>query len=56
VLGATGGPDITLFGIHPATVLLVGVYLYGLRIAFRDGSIYHATDSQSIFLMSSPSC
>lgn len=35
VLGATGGPDVTLFGIHPATVLLVGVYLYGLRITQR---------------------
>ena len=32
VLAATSGPDITLLGVHPATVLLVAMYLYGLRL------------------------
>lgn len=32
VLVAATGPDIDLFGIHPATPLLVIVYLYGLRL------------------------
>jgi cation:H+ antiporter len=35
VLGATGAPDITVFGIHPATVMLVGVYVYGLVLTRR---------------------
>ena len=32
VLAATSGPDITGLGIHPATLMLVAVYLYGLRL------------------------
>lgn len=35
VLAATGSPDITLFQIHPATVLLVAVYGYGLVLTSR---------------------
>lgn len=35
VLGASGGPDVTFFRIHPATVLLVAVYAYGLRLTRR---------------------
>ncbi|WP_276309952.1 sodium:calcium antiporter [Euzebya tangerina] len=35
VLAATGSPDVTVLGIHPATVLLVGLYLYGLAQARR---------------------
>ncbi|GGC97239.1 sodium:calcium antiporter [Aquisalinus flavus] len=32
---AMGGPDWTLFGIHPASLFLVGFYLLGLRLARR---------------------
>lgn len=35
VLGASGGPELTVAGIHPATVLLVGVYAYGLVLTRR---------------------
>ncbi len=35
VLAATGSPDVTLWGVHPATVLLVTVYAYGLVLARR---------------------
>ncbi|WP_422745193.1 sodium:calcium antiporter [Mycobacterium sp. WMMD1722] len=35
VLVATGSPDITVFGIHPATVILLIVYGYGLVLARR---------------------
>lgn len=35
VLGASGGPDITFAGIHPATLLLVLVYAYGLVLTRR---------------------
>ncbi|MGB3682355.1 MAG: hypothetical protein WA990_07690 [Rubrobacteraceae bacterium] len=31
-LMAFGGPDVTLWGIHPATVLILAGYLFGLRI------------------------
>ena len=31
-LMAFGGPDITLWGVHPATVLILTGYLFGLRI------------------------
>ncbi len=35
VLGATGAPDITLFAVHPATLLLLVVYGYGLVLTRR---------------------
>lgn len=35
VLGASGGPDITVASIHPATVLLLLVYGYGLLLTRR---------------------
>lgn len=35
VLAATGSPEVTVLGIHPATVLLVGLYVYGLSLAKR---------------------
>lgn len=35
VLGASGGPDITFASIHPATLLLVLVYAYGLVLTRR---------------------
>lgn len=35
VLAATGGPDVTVLAVHPATVILVAVYLYGLRLTSR---------------------
>ncbi len=35
VLAATGSPEVTVLGVHPATVLLVGLYVYGLTLARR---------------------
>ncbi len=35
VLVATGSPDVTLWGVHPATAVLVAVYAYGLVLARR---------------------
>ncbi len=35
VLAATGSPDVDFAGIHPASALLVGAYLYGLVLARR---------------------
>ena len=35
VLAGAGSPDVTLWGIHPATVILVAVYGYGLVLARR---------------------
>jgi len=35
ILLAMLGPDVDVLGIHPATVLLFGGYLFGLRIARR---------------------
>jgi cation:H+ antiporter len=35
VLAATGSPDVTIASIHPATVLLVTVYGYGLVLSRR---------------------
>lgn len=37
VLATTGGPDITLGWVHPATFLLVLVYGYGLVLSRRSG-------------------
>lgn len=31
-LAATGSPEFTFFGIHPATVLIVGIYAYGIAL------------------------
>lgn len=33
VLAATGSPNVTVAGVHPATVLLAGIYGYGLVLA-----------------------
>lgn len=38
VMGATGSPDVTVLGIHPATLLLLGVYAYGLSLV-RDAEL-----------------
>lgn len=38
VLVATTGPDVTLVGVHPATVALVVVYVYGLGLVRRARS------------------
>jgi cation:H+ antiporter len=35
VLAATGSPDVTLWGVHPATAILIAVYAYGLVVARR---------------------
>lgn len=35
VLGASGGPELTIAGVHPATGLLVAVYVYGLVLTRR---------------------
>jgi len=35
VLGGTGSPDITLFAVHPVTIILVAVYAYGLVLTNR---------------------
>lgn len=35
VLAATGSPDVTVWSVHPATVLLVAVYAYGLVLTSR---------------------
>ncbi|BBL80001.1 cation transporter [Rubrobacter xylanophilus] len=32
---AFSGPEITLWGVHPATILIVAAYLFGLRIISR---------------------
>lgn len=38
VLAATGSPEVTLWAVHPATPILVGVYLYGLVLTRRARS------------------
>jgi cation:H+ antiporter len=35
---ATSGPDVTVLGIHPASVLLLVAYLFGLRLVQRARS------------------
>lgn len=35
VLAATGSPDVTFGWVHPATILLIGAYVYGLVVARR---------------------
>src|SRR6056297_3518590 len=37
VLLGSGSPDETLLGVHPASGLLVGVYVYGLVLTRRTG-------------------
>jgi cation:H+ antiporter len=37
VLLAVAAPEITVLGIHPATLVLPAVYLYGLRLASATG-------------------
>ncbi len=34
-LMAASGPDVSVLGIHPATVALVGIYVYGLNLVRR---------------------
>ena len=38
VLFASGTPDVTVLGVHPVSLLLVGAYLYGLRLVHEEGS------------------
>lgn len=35
VLGGTGSPEVTLLQVHPATIVLVAVYCYGLVLTRR---------------------
>lgn len=35
VLMAVAGPDIDVAGLHPVSLVLIGVYLYGIRISRR---------------------
>lgn len=35
VLAATGSPDVTVAGVHPATIVLIAMYGYGLVLAQR---------------------
>ena len=34
-LMAFGGPDVTVWGVHPSTILILAGYLFGLRIVSR---------------------
>lgn len=45
VLFASGTPDVTVLGVHPASILLVATYLYGLRMARqeRDNPMWQPT-------------
>lgn len=36
VLFARGTPDVTILGLHPASLLLLGAYLYGLRMVRQE--------------------
>ena len=35
---AMAGPDVNVYGIHPASFLLVGTYIFGLRLVFEAKS------------------
>jgi cation:H+ antiporter len=37
VLAAAGSPDIGMLGLHPASYVLIGIYLYGLVLTRRAG-------------------